>query len=110
VRHHNPSVTYVSPFGDPHVDHDNGPDPLCISREHSVNSDIDTLAEFYLAAVAAIEVEAAQPAFFLARQLAELALKALHCDYRGIQGSPKEPRPGRILGCPSCAGRRTSGR
>ena len=43
---------------------------------------VETLAEFYVAALAAIEDGAAQPALFLSRHLAELSLKALHSDYR----------------------------
>ncbi|MGW2113546.1 hypothetical protein [Streptomyces sp. NPDC001948] len=53
------------------------PDALCLSRIHSVSPPEDTLAEFYTATIATIDARAAQPAFFLARQLAELSLKAL---------------------------------
>lgn len=74
-------MTYVSPFNTPDSDHDSGLDPLCMSRVHSVDI-IDTLAEFRLAAEAAIRDGASLPAFFLARQLAELSLKALNGDYR----------------------------
>lgn len=74
-------MTYVSPFGDPYTDHD-GDDPLCISRAHVAEDVVETLAEFYVAARAAINDGAAQPAFFLSRHLAELSLKALHPDYR----------------------------
>lgn len=74
-------MTYVSPFNTPDSDHDSGLDPLCMSRAHSVDV-IDTLAEFYLAAEATIRDRASLPAFFLARQLAELSLKALVGDYR----------------------------
>lgn len=77
----NVHVTYVSPFGDPATDHDSNPDVLCMSREHSANSVLDTLDEFHIAATAAIDAGAAQPAFFLSRQLAELSLKALHPQY-----------------------------
>ena len=75
-------MTYVSPFGDPATDHDSGPDPLCMSRAHSTHSVLETLDEFWTAAIAAIEAGAAQPAFFLSRQLAELSLKALYPEYR----------------------------
>jgi HEPN domain-containing protein len=74
-------MTYVSPFNTPDSSHDSGLDPLCMSRAHSVDI-IDTLAEFRLAAEAAIRDRASLPAFFLARQLAELSLKALYDDYR----------------------------
>jgi hypothetical protein len=70
--------SYVSPFGATGTTNHNGPDALCLSRSHFVHPDHDTIAEFYTAALAAIEHQAPQPAFFLARQLAELALKALH--------------------------------
>jgi HEPN domain-containing protein len=70
-------TTYTSPFGVlSGVDH-NGPDALCLSRTHCTNAVEETLHEFYLAAQAAIDSRAPQPAFFLARQLAELACKAL---------------------------------
>jgi HEPN domain-containing protein len=71
-------MTYRSPFGDIDAGDHNGEDALCLSRKHCVNAVEDTLMEFHQAAVAAIDSRAPQPAFFLARQLAELALKALH--------------------------------
>ncbi|MDV7091010.1 HEPN domain-containing protein [Rhodococcus opacus] len=71
-------MTYLSPFGDITTSEHNGPDALCLSRTHCANAVGETIAEFYLAAIAAIDGRAAQPAFFLARQLAELGLKALH--------------------------------
>jgi hypothetical protein len=74
-------MTYVSPFNSPDIDHDSGPDPLCMSRAHSLDI-VETLAEFRLAVEAAILNFASLPAFFLARQLAELSLKALHDAYR----------------------------
>src|SRR4051812_32452891 len=72
------AMTYRSPFGDIDAGDHNGEDALCLSRKHCVNAVEDTLMEFHQAAVAAIDSRAPQPAFFLARQLAELALKALH--------------------------------
>lgn len=76
-----PSVAYISPFGDPSVDHDSRDDVLCISREHPMNSHAMTLFDFASAAQAAIDAGSAQPAFFLSRQLAELSLKALYPSY-----------------------------
>lgn len=70
-------MSYISPFGEIGSDH-NGPDALCLSRAHCTDAVEETLAEFHQAAIAAIERPAPQPAFFLARQLAELGLKALH--------------------------------
>ncbi|MBF6137808.1 hypothetical protein IU501_33090 [Nocardia otitidiscaviarum] len=74
-------MTYISPFGDPTVDHDSRDDVLCMSREHPMNSHSMTLFEFASAAQAAIDAGSAQPAFFLSRQLAELSLKALYPTY-----------------------------
>jgi HEPN domain-containing protein len=71
-------MTYRSPFGDIDTSDHNGEDALCLSRTHCADAVEDTLAEFHQAAVAAIDSRAPQPAFFLARQLAELGLKALH--------------------------------
>ncbi|PZF86116.1 hypothetical protein [Jiangella anatolica] len=71
-------MNYRSPFGAMTTSNHNGPDALCLSRTHCANPVEDTLAEFHHAAVAAIDVGAPQPAFFLTRQLAELGLKALH--------------------------------
>jgi hypothetical protein len=71
-------MMYRSSFGDIATDDHYGADALCLSRTHCVDAVEDTLAEFYRAAVAVIDSEAAQPAFFLARQLAELGLKALY--------------------------------
>ncbi|MGW4160348.1 hypothetical protein [Streptomyces sp. SS162] len=71
-------MTYVSPFGDMDTDHE-WPRALCLSRTHCSNAVEETLTEFYQCAVAAIGAEppCPQPAFFLARHLAELSLKAL---------------------------------
>jgi HEPN domain-containing protein len=70
-------TTYISPFGKiGDADH-NGPDALCLSRTHCTDAVEDTLREFYEATTAVIASRAPQPAFFLARQLAELACKAL---------------------------------
>ncbi|MGA4979328.1 hypothetical protein [Streptomyces cinereoruber] len=69
-------MTYESPFGDMDSDHE-WPDTLCLSREHCVNASNETIDEFYAGALALIDAGIAQPAFFLARQLAELSLKAL---------------------------------
>ncbi|MER7827009.1 hypothetical protein ABTX85_31120 [Streptomyces sp. NPDC096097] len=69
-------MTYVSPFGDMDSDHE-WPDALCLSREHCANPSDETLGEFYAGAVTLIDAGIPQPAFFLARQLAELSLKAL---------------------------------
>lgn len=80
-RCQNVLMPYVSPFNSPDTDHDSGPDPLCMSRAHSLDI-VETLAEFCMAAEAAILNCASLPAFFLARQLAELSLKALYDDYR----------------------------
>ncbi|MEU9168564.1 HEPN domain-containing protein [Streptomyces sp. NPDC048420] len=71
-------MNYRSPFGSIDSDDHNGPDALCLSRTHCTDAAEDTINEFHQAAVAAIERRAPQPAFFLARQLAELSLKALH--------------------------------
>lgn len=70
-------MSYQSPFGTIDSDDHNGPDALCLSRTHCVNATEDTIAEFYQVTVAAIEARTPQPAFFLARQLAELGMKAL---------------------------------
>jgi HEPN domain-containing protein len=70
-------TTYISPFGVfSDADH-NGQDALCLSRTHCTDAAEETLREFYVAASAAISSRAPQPAFFMARQLAELACKAL---------------------------------
>ena len=79
-------MTYVSPFNNPHTDHDSGRDPLCMSRANTADI-VETLAEFRLAAEAAIYNRASLPAFFLARQLAELSLKALYETYRGTKST-----------------------
>jgi hypothetical protein len=71
-------MMYRSPFGDIATDDHYGADALCLSRTHCAAPVDETVAEFYQAAVAVIASGAAQPAFFLARQLAELGLKALH--------------------------------
>ncbi|MGW8780228.1 hypothetical protein ACWGNM_19520 [Streptomyces sp. NPDC055796] len=69
-------MTYVSPFGDMDAHHE-WPDALCLSRTNCVNASDETMGEFYEGAVALIDAGIPQPAFFLARQLAELSLKAL---------------------------------
>lgn len=71
-----PGMTYQSPFGDMDTEHE-WPDALCLSRTHCADASEETLDEFYRGAVALIDAGTPQPAFFLARQLAELALKAL---------------------------------
>jgi hypothetical protein len=71
-------MTYRSPFGDISTSDHNGEDALCLSRMHCANPVDETLAEFHRAAVATIDSGAAQPAFFLARHLHELGLKAMH--------------------------------
>ncbi|MGC4989903.1 hypothetical protein [Nocardia salmonicida] len=78
-------MTYTSPFGDPDSDHDSDEDVLCVSRAHPVNTLGATLTEYAMAAQAAIGAQAAQPAFFLARQLAELSLKALYPSYATVK-------------------------
>ncbi|MFI7531430.1 hypothetical protein [Nocardia salmonicida] len=78
-------VTYTSPFGDPETDHDSDEDVLCVSRAHPINTLGSTLTEYARAAQAAIDAQAAQPAFFLARQLAELSLKALYPSYTTVK-------------------------
>lgn len=85
-------MRYQSPFGTMETDDHNSPDALCLSRTHCDNPVEDTLREFHWAAVAAIDSRAAQPAFFLARQLAELVLKALHGP-----GYPHTHKLGRLL-------------
>lgn len=71
-----PGMTYQSPFGDMDADHE-WPDALCLSRTHCMDASEETISEFYGGAIALIDAGIPQPAFFLARQLAELALKAL---------------------------------
>ncbi|WP_143588493.1 hypothetical protein [Streptomyces albovinaceus] len=66
---------YVSPFGDMDKEHE-WPDALCLSRTHCANASEQTIGEFYEGAIALIDAGVPQPAFFLARQLAELSLKA----------------------------------
>ncbi|WP_328714234.1 hypothetical protein [Nocardia salmonicida] len=56
-----------------------------MSRAHPINTLGSTLTEYATAAQAAIDADAAQPAFFLARQLAELSLKALHPNYTAVR-------------------------
>lgn len=70
-------MEYISPFGAMGDGDHNGPDALCLSRTHCTDAVDETLKEFHVAALSAIGSRAPQPAFFLARQLAELALKAL---------------------------------
>lgn len=75
-------MAYISPFGDPAVDHDSKDDVLCVSREHPMNASVTmTLLDYASAAQACIDTGVAQPAFFLSRQLAELSLKALYPAY-----------------------------
>lgn len=71
-----PGMTYVSPFGDMDTEHE-WPDVLCLSRTHCANPSEETINEFYAGAIVLIDAGIPQPAFFLARQLAELSLKAL---------------------------------
>lgn len=71
-------MNYSTPFGSMDTDDHDWPDALCLSRTHCADAVEDTIAEFHQAAVAVIACRAPQPAFFLARQLAELCLKALH--------------------------------
>ncbi|MFJ7088579.1 hypothetical protein ACIQU8_35755 [Streptomyces griseus] len=66
------------------VDHE-WPEALCLSRTHCENASEDTIGEFFQGAITLIDAGVAQPAFFLARQLAELSLKAF-------------PGPGKKLG------------
>ncbi|MFF8917431.1 hypothetical protein ACF08M_30020 [Streptomyces sp. NPDC015032] len=66
------------------------PDALCLSRTNCVSPPEDTLTEFHTAAITAIDARAPQPALFLARQLAELSLKALL--------GPTQKRAGHDLG------------
>lgn len=68
-------MTYVSPFGAMDVDHE-WPKALCLSRTHCENASEETIGEFFQGAITLIDAGVAQPAFFLARQLAELSLKA----------------------------------
>ncbi|MFF7452426.1 MULTISPECIES: hypothetical protein [unclassified Streptomyces] len=69
-------MTYQSPFGDMDTDHE-WPDALCLSRVNCANASEETLGEFHRGAIALIDAGIPQPAFFLARQLAELSLKAI---------------------------------
>ncbi|WP_333745814.1 HEPN domain-containing protein [Streptomyces sp. IBSBF 2950] len=69
-------MTYQSPFGATDIDHE-WPDALCLSRANCANASEETIGEFYEGAIALIDAGIPQPAFFLARQLAELCLKAL---------------------------------
>lgn len=69
-------MTYQSPFGDMDTDHE-WPDALCLSRDHCANASEETIGEFHRGAIALIDAGIPQPAFFLARQLAELSLKAI---------------------------------
>lgn len=69
-------MTYQSPFGAMDIDHE-WPDALCLSRTHCADASEDTISEFHQGAIALIDAGIPQPAFFLARQLAELSLKAL---------------------------------
>lgn len=67
---------YRSPFGDPSTDHDT-PDALCLARVNFDKPMLATIAEYAAGAVTLIDAGFAQPAFFQARQLAELSLKGL---------------------------------
>ncbi|MFC4508462.1 MULTISPECIES: HEPN domain-containing protein [Streptomyces] len=69
-------MTYQSPFGDMDTDHE-WPDALCLSRVNCANASEETIGEFFEGAIALIDAGIPQPAFFLARQLAELSLKAI---------------------------------
>lgn len=69
-------MTYQSPFGDIDTDHE-WPDALCLSRVNCANASEETIGEFFEGAIALIDAGIPQPAFFLARQLAELSLKAI---------------------------------
>ncbi|MFD3735119.1 HEPN domain-containing protein [Streptomyces sp. NPDC058632] len=69
-------MTYQSPFGDLGTDHE-WSDALCLSRDHCTDAPEETIREFFDGAIALIDAGVPQPAFFLARQLAELSLKAL---------------------------------
>ncbi|MDU0299846.1 MULTISPECIES: HEPN domain-containing protein [unclassified Streptomyces] len=69
-------MTYQSPFGDMDTDHE-WPDALCLSRVNCANASEETIGEFFQGAIALIDAGIPQPAFFLARQLAELSLKAI---------------------------------
>lgn len=69
-------MTYQSPFGDMDTEHE-WPDALCLSRTHCADASEETLGEFHRGAIALIDAGIPQPAFFLARQLAELSLKAI---------------------------------
>ncbi|MFJ7192156.1 HEPN domain-containing protein [Streptomyces bacillaris] len=68
-------MSYLSPFGDMDTDHES-PDALCLSRAHCTNAPEDTIGEFFQGSLALIDAGVPQPAFFMARQLAELSLKA----------------------------------
>ncbi|MER6187738.1 hypothetical protein [Streptomyces sp. NPDC001652] len=69
-------MTYQSPFGDMDTDHE-WPDAMCLSRVNCADASEETIGEFFKGAIALIDAGIPQPAFFLARQLAELSLKAL---------------------------------
>lgn len=69
-------MTYLSPFGEPSTDHDT-PDALCLARVNFDKPMLATVEEYASGALNMIEAGFAQPAFFLARQFAELSLKAL---------------------------------
>ncbi|MFD4356844.1 HEPN domain-containing protein [Nocardia sp. NPDC058518] len=72
------NTAYISPFVCTE-DHES-PDPvLCLSRANSTDPITETFTEFAMAAGEIIRspLELGQPAFFLTRQVAELALKAL---------------------------------
>ncbi|WP_159401062.1 hypothetical protein [Streptomyces sp. NRRL B-24484] len=69
-------MTYTSPFGAMDTEHE-WPDALCLSRTHCSDASEETLREFFEGATALIDLGTPQPAFFLVRQLAELALKTL---------------------------------
>lgn len=68
--------TYRSPFGDPSTDH-NTPNALCITRSGDATAMRSTLIDYSVMAIHAIDQGIPQPAFFLARQFAELSVKAL---------------------------------
>lgn len=77
-------MAYQSIFGPIGTD-DHGDDVLCLSRGHGGDPFGDTLREYYTVFLEITEVrdnsvlvEIGQPAFFLARQIAEIGLKSLY--------------------------------
>jgi hypothetical protein len=76
------------PFRSIAVDHESV-DPLCLSRTHNTDPDREPLDEFFLVTIAAIDSDILQLAFFNARQVAELGLKALI----SLTNQPGDPSP-----------------